>query len=507
MLNQTSSKAKNLWKYGLIIPVLGLFLVSFNTETVEVIKENTASMMEPMEYFPAPSEELLIPPILVDAEETDQPVVTYVKTVRSPQDQDLVVKITKDTSKEELDQIEKDLEAKGMKFSYSNLDYNSNNEITSIRIKYGDKASGSSGSYHVKGDDDEPIKNIYVYKKENGGIGIGNSPDGRDHEMHLKEHKERLQEHKERAYEHQLRMKERTEKMHAEHEERMEERRAHIEERKARLEEEHELRTKEMKERHEKMEVEHEVRLKEHKQHMEERSARMKEEQQVRIKEHRQRAEEQRARMKEMREERKMMRKNDSIVYVIRDSDDSNTFTYATGKSSDGPIEIKIRGNGKKPLYVVNGKVVSKGKFKGLKPDNISSVNVIKGQSALTMYGKEGEDGVVQVVTKKPGKNVFVYNTSVYDDVVGSSDKMYFIESSTSNRLLDSYKAKLKDQGIDFKYSGIKRNKDGEITRIKLRLNDNKGSKTSSSYDTSPDPIRTIILGKKGAKMTIDSRN
>ena len=381
---------------------------------------------------------------------------------------DVIVKITKDTSKEELDKIQKDLREKGMEFSYSNVDYNSAKEITSIKLKYKDKEFGNSGSYHISGDDNEPIKPIYIYTKDDGRFGIGNSPDGSEHEERIKahaerqeEHKARMDKHKERMYEHKLKMKEHNEKVKEEHEERMEVHKQRMEEHKAKMEVEHEVRMKEMKERHEEIKVEKEERLEEHKARMEKHRAKIMEEREERMHEREEEMEERKTKLRERKKK-------------------DNAFVYATGSSSNNSGKLKINSNGKTPLYIVNGKITTNGDFKDLNPNNIASVNVLKGKSAISLYGNKGKDGVVQVVTKgnesaRDGAEYhFAQNTS------SGFEKVYFIENTSSDRLLNSYKEKLKNQGVDFKFSGIKRNRNGEITRIKLRLDDNNGSKTSS---------------------------
>jgi len=78
--------------------------------------------------------------------------------------------------------------------------------------------------------------------------------------------------------------------------------------------------------------------------------------------------------------------------------------------SDDKDTRIVIRGNatleGQKPLYIVNGKPVPSSEIwlKDLDPDDIESVNVLKGQSAKTLYGKDGKNGVIVITTKKGRK-------------------------------------------------------------------------------------------------------
>ncbi|MCS3532182.1 hypothetical protein [Chryseobacterium sp. JUb7] len=54
-----------------------------------------------------------------------------------------------------------------------------------------------------------------------------------------------------------------------------------------------------------------------------------------------------------------------------------------------------------KPLYVMDGKIISEKKFKTIDSNSIKAMNVLKGNSATTMYGKKGKNGVILVTTKK----------------------------------------------------------------------------------------------------------
>jgi TonB-dependent SusC/RagA subfamily outer membrane receptor len=55
------------------------------------------------------------------------------------------------------------------------------------------------------------------------------------------------------------------------------------------------------------------------------------------------------------------------------------------------------------PLYVINGVPVQKNSnnpLKNINPNDIESINILKDNSAVSLYGKEGEDGVVLITTK-----------------------------------------------------------------------------------------------------------
>jgi hypothetical protein len=62
------------------------------------------------------------------------------------------------------------------------------------------------------------------------------------------------------------------------------------------------------------------------------------------------------------------------------------------------PLEIKV--DGPTPLFVVDGVIVNESAVKEINPANVVSVNVIKEvKPATEKYGKEGKNGVVEIVT------------------------------------------------------------------------------------------------------------
>ena len=77
-------------------------------------------------------------------------------------------------------------------------------------------------------------------------------------------------------------------------------------------------------------------------------------------------------------------------------------------ESIDKGQKIKIRGNSGangdlKPLFIIDGKVVKSDKksiMQEIDPNDIESINVLKGESAIEAYGQEGENGVIEIVTK-----------------------------------------------------------------------------------------------------------
>ena len=62
---------------------------------------------------------------------------------------------------------------------------------------------------------------------------------------------------------------------------------------------------------------------------------------------------------------------------------------------SEAPI------NDKKPIIVVDGKIVPHETLLTMDPDDIASINVLKGASAAAIYGARSKNGVVLITMKK----------------------------------------------------------------------------------------------------------
>jgi len=103
--------------------------------------------------------------------------------------------------------------------------------------------------------------------------------------------------------------------------------------------------------------------------------------------------------------------KNTSMVTFDKDiamkALDNGSGVTITVSSEDGKNKYTI----KKPvikeqklpeglLYVVNGKRFNLEEFKKITPDQIKSINVLKGKSATAKYGVEGEQGVLEIELK-----------------------------------------------------------------------------------------------------------
>jgi TonB-dependent SusC/RagA subfamily outer membrane receptor len=79
---------------------------------------------------------------------------------------------------------------------------------------------------------------------------------------------------------------------------------------------------------------------------------------------------------------------------------------------ADGGLVVRIRGGSSSlmgnnaPLYVVDGQAVvseADGSLKGINPNDIESIKVLKDAASTSMYGARGANGVIVIKTKRAG--------------------------------------------------------------------------------------------------------
>jgi TonB-dependent SusC/RagA subfamily outer membrane receptor len=68
-------------------------------------------------------------------------------------------------------------------------------------------------------------------------------------------------------------------------------------------------------------------------------------------------------------------------------------------KKTEG-LNIPKSASGENPLVVVDGKIQTAEDWKNISPNNIATVDVLKGESAKALYGEAGKNGVIVIKTK-----------------------------------------------------------------------------------------------------------
>lgn len=96
-------------------------------------------------------------------------------------------------------------------------------------------------------------------------------------------------------------------------------------------------------------------------------------------------------------------------IEIVGHNNDTTTIETAPQIKSETKGEIKgittIAKNGEsKILYIYDGVKMSNEEIGKINPNNIADITVIKDKSAVEMYGKEGEDGVIIINSKDASK-------------------------------------------------------------------------------------------------------
>ncbi|GAB3267222.1 hypothetical protein GCM10027347_35830 [Larkinella harenae] len=77
-----------------------------------------------------------------------------------------------------------------------------------------------------------------------------------------------------------------------------------------------------------------------------------------------------------------------------------------TVQQPSGTVSLRTTEPTTQPLYILNGKKMDvssakKEPLSDLNPNDIQSIDVLKGEKAISKYGQEGKNGVILITTKK----------------------------------------------------------------------------------------------------------
>ena len=96
------------------------------------------------------------------------------------------------------------------------------------------------------------------------------------------------------------------------------------------------------------------------------------------------------------------------VFVEIQSEGDGEENVFIIKSDGDNVKHIKKKGNyvffsdsEEKPLYIIDGKEASEKAMKDLDPNEIKSMNVLKGTSAEKKYGDKAKNGVIEITTKK----------------------------------------------------------------------------------------------------------
>jgi bla regulator protein blaR1 len=337
MLHKNRSKNRNLWKFTLILPLLALFIMSFNTK--EIIIEDESS------------------------KNTTNNEITTNKIVE--------VIITKDYSEADFIKIKEELSEAGIALKFKGIKRNEKNEITAIKIE----ASSKNSNANFNTNSNEPIKPMKItIDTESNSISIGNasnlhfgkgeafsfiSKDGK-HKIHKSgkgnnvfvfesdEHEEHEKKHEHDDEHENVFIIKKDGKVHKD-------KNVHV----IRGDEDEIIEIKGDGKNKHKIFVSSD---------------------------------------KDRKVVREWISKEDGDENVWITDDEKALKIKTIGKGNN---KIFISGNGdKNPIFILDGKEVPKKVIDELDSDKIEKIEVLKGESATKEYGKKAKDGVVVITTK-----------------------------------------------------------------------------------------------------------
>ncbi len=179
-----------------------------------------------------------------------------------------------------------------------------------------------------------------------------------------------------------------------------------------------------------------------------------------------------------------------------------------------GTKGVIVNNRGKNPLYVINGVPVQKksnNPIQNINPNDIESISILKDNAAISLYGKEGEDGVVLITTKSGIKSTIKtgYKLDAIDFVhqVPTVVNVANFQKNVTNIKLPQFPggeealAKYLDQNLKHKLPQERGGPEGKYTVVLSFLVEEDGTvsnvqaRTNPGYGTAEEAIRVIKNG------------
>lgn len=96
------------------------------------------------------------------------------------------------------------------------------------------------------------------------------------------------------------------------------------------------------------------------------------------------------------------LNEEEDIIVVKGNNSGSKSYKVKTiGQNKDSNKVVIKTDDGKEPIYIVNGKLIKAKDFKTLNPDDVKTINVLKGNAAVKKHGEKAKNGVVEITTKE----------------------------------------------------------------------------------------------------------
>ncbi|MEE1898416.1 M56 family metallopeptidase [Flavobacterium rakeshii] len=199
----------------------------------------------------------------------------------------------------------------------------------------------------------------------------------------------------------------------------------------------------------------------------------------------------------------------DTVYYDRISSKDVNTSTYQTTNSNQNETNFKIT-NADDALIFIDGKEATPAMVKSLNYINISAIDVSKKtEENVAKYGEKAKNGVIMVTTTKEKPKTFTLTTSGMGEGPFTStiskeqqnNALVVINKTASDKTLEDYKDVLQRMGVIVKYKTIRRNKAGEIVKLKISITDDKKGTEKSLTCQDSNGISNIAIGKQNGEI------
>jgi hypothetical protein len=172
----------------------------------------------------------------------------------------------------------------------------------------------------------------------------------------------------------------------------------------------------------------------------------------------------------------------------------------------------------KKAHIIINDKEATYKDLENLNQNMITLRSTINGAEYLVRdYGEKAKYGVIQIETKdfkgsmsEELENVRALRKDKNYKLLDEYHDGFIIHKLSQYDELEYYKAQLNKVGITMKVSNLRRNKKGEISKIKISLvedseNGNNKRKAKSEAVFEAEPIPDIFVGRKNGSLVVSS--
>lgn len=158
----------------------------------------------------------------------------------------------------------------------------------------------------------------------------------------------------------------------------------------------------------------------------------------------------------------------------------------------------------KKALIILDNKKISHDDLDKINPNNISQVSVFKGtEKIIQKYGEEAKDGVIIIDLNNQVIIEEIKNDKT-DFKLENNNSGFIISKNSREEDLLFYKTTLAKNNIEFEYKNIKKNKNNEITSMTLFLK--RGKENIELKIKSDKPIEKYFVGIENNEIIIKKK-